>query len=144
MEFIRGFLLLVSRETPKGTGHTMDPMIRNILIGVAVFVILKFILSGHIDKNEDLAGLLKEGALLVDVRTPREFSNGHIKNAVNIPYDSITAGIKKKAKKKDKPIILYCHSAARAGVAKKMLVKAGYTRVINAGSLHRIHRILGQ
>ena len=122
----------------------MDSTTRNIIIFVVVFFLLKFFLGGKVDKQADLAELIAAGALLVDVRTPREFAGGHVKGAINIPVSSIAAGIQKKAKNKSKPIIVYCHSGARSGAAKKALLGAGYTNVVNAGSLHRIRGILGK
>ena len=122
----------------------MDSTTRNIIIFVAVFFLLKFFLGGKVDKQADLIELVASGALLIDVRTPGEFAGGHVKGAINIPVSSIAAGIQKKAKNKDKPIIVYCHSGARSGAAKKALLGAGYTNVVNAGSLHRIRGILGK
>ena len=122
----------------------MDSTTRNILIFIVVFFLLKFFLGGKIDKDADLTALIASGALLIDVRTPGEFAGSHIKGAINIPVSGIATGIQKKAKDKSKHIIVYCHSGARSGAAKKTLQNAGYTNVINAGSLHRIRNILGQ
>ncbi len=122
----------------------MDSTTRNIIIFIVVFFLLKFFLGGKVDKQADLAKLVESGALLIDVRTPNEFAGGHVKGAINIPVGSIASGIQKKAKDKSKPIIVYCHSGARSGAAKKALLNAGYTNVVNAGSLHRIRGILGE
>jgi len=121
----------------------MDPTTRTILIVAVAGILAKLFLGGKADKDADVPALIAAGALLVDVRTPGEFSGGHIKGAINIPVGSITAGIEKKAKDKSKAIIVYCHSGARSGAAKKSLIKAGYTNVVNAGSLHRMHKLLG-
>jgi rhodanese-related sulfurtransferase len=121
----------------------MDSTTRNIIIFIVVFFLLKFFLGGKVDKDADLSALIASGALLIDVRTPGEFSGGHVKGAINIPVGGIATGIQKKAKDKSKPIIVYCHSGARSGAAKKALLSAGYTNVINAGSFHRIRSILG-
>ena len=122
----------------------MDTTTRTILIIAVVAIVAKFIFGGKVDKDADVPSLIAEGALLIDVRTPGEFAGGHIQGAINIPVSSITTGIEKKAKDKSKSIILYCHSGARSGSAKKALVRAGYTNVINAGSTHRMHSILGK
>jgi len=122
----------------------MDSTTRNIIIFIAVFFLLKFFLGGKVDKDADLAALVASGALLIDVRTPGEFAGGHVRGAVNIPVGSLATGIQQKTKDKSKPIIVYCHSGARSGSAKKALLNAGYTNVVNAGSLHRIRGILGR
>ena len=122
----------------------MDTTTRTILIVAVAGILAKLLLGGRVDKNADVPALVASGALLVDVRTPGEFSGGHIKGALNIPVGSITAGIEKKAKDKSKPIIVYCHSGARSGSAKKALIRAGHTNVVNGGSLHRMRGILGQ
>ncbi|RKX34438.1 MAG: rhodanese-like domain-containing protein, partial [Verrucomicrobia bacterium] len=79
-----------------------------------------------------------------DVRTPGEYAGNHIKGSINIPVSSIATGIQKKAKDKSQAIIVFCHSGARSGAAKKALLQAGYTNVINSGSLHRMRKVLGQ
>ncbi|MBL7017040.1 MAG: rhodanese-like domain-containing protein [Kiritimatiellales bacterium] len=85
---------------------------------------------------------MQNGALVVDVRTPGEFAGGHIEDAVNIPYDVIGREIGSYAPDKDRAIILYCRSGPRAAVAKKSLIRAGYTQVINATSLRKMRKIL--
>lgn len=80
----------------------------------------------------DYRSLMEQGALIVDVRTPGEFTSGHIKGAVNIPLDTIrlkTAELKKK----NKVIITCCRSGNRSSMAKGILISAGIT-AYNGGS----------
>ena len=65
-------------------------------------------------------------AVLVDVRTPAEFSNGHIAGATNIDWtaDNYQAGFAKLDK--DKPVLLYCHSGGRSEQALEYLLGRGY------------------
>lgn len=65
----------------------------------------------------DLKALVEDGAIIIDVRTKGEFQGGHIKNAINIPVDSISTNLS-KIKNKDKPIITCCASGMRSGTAK--------------------------
>jgi len=72
----------------------------------------------------DYAELVRNGALIVDVRTPGEFAQGHIKGAVNIPLDSIRSRAS-ELKAKNKPVITCCRSGARSGSVKSILAEAG-------------------
>lgn len=80
--------------------------------------------------------LVSSGAMLIDVRTPSEFSSGHIQGAVNIPVTQIDARLPDLGEKSD-PIVLYCHSGARSARAKRILERAGFTSVSNLGAMSR-------
>ncbi len=71
----------------------------------------------------------------IDVRTAEEFSQKHVPDALNIPYDQIGAKIAEVGLAKDAVIHLYCGSGRRAGLAKETLESLGYTRVVNSGDL---------
>ncbi len=79
----------------------------------------------------DYNALLKKGAQLIDVRSPGEFSGGHIKGSVNIPLDILQKNISKI--KKDKPVITCCASGMRSASAKSILQANGFTEVVNGG-----------
>lgn len=72
--------------------------------------------------------------LVVDVRTPQEFNDGHLKDAINIPYTVISDQIAAHVENKDETIIVYCRSGRRSSIAKSTLEKIGYTNVLDAGS----------
>ena len=74
--------------------------------------------------------------VIIDVRTPQEFSEGHIDGAINIPYDQIESNLSllNKIKKEDN-ILLYCRSGHRAGIAKQTLGTLGYKNVQNGGGM---------
>lgn len=76
--------------------------------------------------------LAQEG-LLIDVRTPEEYVEGHVKDALLIPHTQFfTADI--PAKKNDS-IYLYCKMGPRAEFAAGVLKERGYTKVTNLGGL---------
>lgn len=79
-----------------------------------------------------LSEAIREGAFLVDVRTPAEFSSGSVKGAVNIPLDAIPGQLAKFKDKKN--IVVFCRSGARSGQAKSILEQNGYRNVINGGT----------
>src|SRR5579859_4601768 len=72
----------------------------------------------------------REDALLVDVREPGEFGAGHILGARNVPLARID-GSGDLAKRKDKPVIVYCEGGERAAKAAAALRKLGFSRVVN-------------
>jgi len=84
-----------------------------------------------IGPKADYKELLKNGAVIIDVRTKGEYQNGHIKNSVNIPLDSLPANLSKL--KKDKAIITCCASGMRSASAKSILKSNGFTEVHNGG-----------
>ena len=75
----------------------------------------------------------KAKGIWIDVRTPEEYQEGHLADAVNIPHDQIANKISATAADKNAPIHLYCKSGRRAGLAKQQLEKMGYTNVSNHG-----------
>lgn len=75
--------------------------------------------------------LVKEGAQIIDVRTPSEFQQGHIKGSVNIPLQVLSNQTTKI--KKDKAIILCCASGMRSASAKEILLTKGFSQVYDGG-----------
>ena len=80
----------------------------------------------------DYSELIKQGAIVLDVRSKNEFSGGHIKNFINIPVDQLNNNLS-KLKDKDKCIICCCASGMRSGAAKKILESRGYKAIYNGG-----------
>ena len=80
----------------------------------------------------DYAELVKQGAIILDVRSASEYASGHIKGAINIPVDQLANKLQ-QLKDKDKPIITCCASGMRSASAKNILVGKGYTQVHNGG-----------
>lgn len=71
------------------------------------------------------------GALILDVRTQGEFSSGHIPGAVNIPHDELASRLSELESESDRPLVVYCRSGKRAGLASSVLLEAGYTNVLH-------------
>jgi phage shock protein E len=89
----------------------------------------------------DYAQLVKEGAVIVDVRSKGEFDGGHINGSINIPVDQLTNNLN-KLKDKNKTIITCCASGMRSAVAKNTLKSNGYTQVYNGGGWSGLERKL--
>jgi rhodanese-related sulfurtransferase len=72
----------------------------------------------------DLAQKIKEGATIIDVRTPEEFKSGHVKGSINIPLDKVQNQLGKIDK--TKVVITCCRSGARSGMAADVLKRNGF------------------
>ncbi len=72
--------------------------------------------------------------LIIDVRTPQEYSQGHLKDAILIEYQNIVKEIPQYVQDKNTPIGLYCAAGARSGIAALMLAQHGYTHAVNLGA----------
>jgi rhodanese-related sulfurtransferase len=79
----------------------------------------------------DFKELIKNGAQIIDVRTPAEFKSGHIRGAVNIPLQTISSQLGRI--KKEKPVITCCASGMRSASAKSILKSNGFVEVYNGG-----------
>jgi rhodanese-related sulfurtransferase len=87
----------------------------------------------------EVKSIIENGAIIIDVRTPGEFSGGHVKGSVNIPLDKIQGNIA-KIKAYKKPIIVCCASGMRSSNAKRVLTKNGLEEVYDGGSWMSINR----
>jgi phage shock protein E len=86
--------------------------------------------------------LVQCGALLLDVRTPEEFRSGHLRGAVNVPSQEVGQRIVSLAPDKSSPVLVYCLSGGRSGIAKSNLRRLGYAEAHNLGSLKRARKIV--
>lgn len=78
------------------------------------------------------ADLVKQGAIILDVRSKGEYSGGHINGSMNISVDTLSSNLG-KLKDKNKTIITCCASGMRSASAKNILKSNGYTNVYNGG-----------
>jgi phage shock protein E len=75
-----------------------------------------------------------ENATVIDVRTPDEFSGSHYPNAINIPLNELPQRVD-EIKQMQQPIIAYCRSGNRSGMAVAILKQNGINDVHNGGGL---------
>lgn len=100
---------------------------------------LKYLLNikwkRSIEKNdinmEELKRLVSNGAILLDVRSPQEYKEGHLEGAISIPEYELKSRSKNELQDKNINIIIYCLSGSRSKKAKKILEKMGYHNVYN-------------
>lgn len=77
--------------------------------------------------QDAFAAMPQQGAdapFVLDVRTADEYASGHVPGAANIPYDQVAARLAEVPK--DRPVVLYCRSGRRAGLAAEVLKDQGY------------------
>ena len=96
-------------------------------IGMLLLIVLcSFSLVGCNTSNNTstLQQILEENNyIIVDVRTFEEYEEGHVKGAINIPYDEIDENVELS---KEKTILVYCRSGKRSSIAYKQLTSLGY------------------
>lgn len=101
---------------------------------VLVFIIIAFFayrFYRFLSVKKKIPLLLKEGAIIVDVRSVAEFKSRCNPQSLNIPLDRISTDFSKLDK--NKMIILCCASGARSSAALGILKKKGFNHIMNAG-----------
>ena len=80
----------------------------------------------------------KENAVLLDVRTPQEYREGHIPGSKNVPLQTLDK-VRSVVENKDAELFVYCYSGARSRQAAAALGQMGYTNVQNIGGIAAYH-----
>ena len=78
----------------------------------------------------------EKGYIILDVRTPDEFAEKHIPNAINIPNETIGTEEIAELPDKEQKILVYCRSGNRSKQAAEKLVKLGYANVVEIGGIN--------
>lgn len=118
-------------------------MVWKIVLVVAAFVLLKMLFNRTTQMSvADARAKLKEGALLIDVRTAGEFASRHLPGAINLALDDLDAKLLRRVKDKNQVLLLHCQSGMRSGVAMKKAKALGYANVFNIGSYSRAEKIV--
>lgn len=81
--------------------------------------------------KEEINLYIKDGATIIDVRSPQEYREGHIDGAISIPDYQIRKEIGKKIPNKDELIVVYCSTGHRSQNCQKILENLGYINVYN-------------
>lgn len=94
--------------------------------------------SGYrqINMDEALAVMEAEsGYIILDVRTPEEFGDGHIPGAVNVPNETIGSEEIPELPDQEQLILVYCRSGNRSKQASEKLAALGYTNIVEFGGI---------
>ena len=106
-----------------------------ILVSVFVFLLVAFVVNegkrgGAAISPNNLVNLVnRNGAVVIDVRDKKDFGNGHIAGAMNIPFSSIDSRVGELESYKEKPIVLVCKMGQHAGSIGRKLKSQGFEDV---------------
>ena len=73
---------------------------------------------------------------IIDVRSPEEFAAGHVKGAINIPFDQIEQNQNLLNTLKPSNLVVYCRSGRRAGIFEKTLTEKGFNLLHLSGDMN--------
>lgn len=107
-----------------------------VLLAIAVVAILYLRYGGARISGQEARELVESGALLVDVRSPEEFADGHIDGAINIPIQQLSGRLGELGDD-DGQIVVYCQSGGRSAMAKRLLESNGFENVHDLGGIGR-------
>lgn len=106
---------------------------KKLMTGLAAWLLAPLALAGGV---EDIsAAQLQEKmrqsdpVLILDVRTPEEFAEGHVPLAVNIAHTELEQNLDRISNWQDKEVVVYCRSGRRAGIAAEILGEHGFSNV---------------
>lgn len=112
---------------------------KNILF---MAIVLFFLWKQFGQTTDDVSGVDLSSAVIIDVRTPSEFANGHVKGAINIPVQNLNETDIAKVATKDQTLVLYCKSGGRSGTATSKLRDWGYQDVYNLKTQSQVEKAL--
>jgi rhodanese-related sulfurtransferase len=72
-----------------------------------------------------------DAPLILDVRTPAEYAEGHLPGAINISHDELAGRVDELGAERNAEVVVYCRSGRRAGLAESVLVESGFTNVLD-------------
>lgn len=106
-----------------------------IALMVVTFLLLQELIESVLRKFEMISPTLvvakmnNEDPVIIDVREPNEFKNGHIEAAINTPLSSFDKQVEKLSKFKHKPVIVICQTGTRSTTACKKFTSLGFDKV---------------
>ena len=114
-----------------------------LVLVMALIMTTVFILgscgTGYKKISQDEAMKIMEeesGYLIVDVRRPDEFAEGHIEGAINVPNEGIAEEMPEELPDKDQLLLIYCRTGRRSKEASEKLAKIGYKNVYEFGGIN--------
>ncbi len=115
MEFLKQNVWIIGLALGSGIGLLL-PLIKRSANG-----------SAAISATEAVVLMSRQQPLIIDVREPAEFAQGHLQGARNLPLAELTARLTEIQKFKQKPVLVYCQRGKRSAAACKQLQQAQFT-----------------
>jgi phage shock protein E len=106
-----------------------------VIVGAALIASAATCAADVVDIKADAllerARKMDESFVILDVRTPEEFAQGHVPGAINISHDKLADRISELLADKNKDVVLYCRSGKRAGLAAETLKANGFDKLLH-------------
>ena len=99
------------------------------LLGVLVWTTVSSAGPGQLSPADAVRLISREDAVVIDLRSDGEFRNGHIVNAVHVPFDQIEGRLQRLGKYRQRPVIAACGNGQRSASVIKRLRADGFARV---------------
>jgi len=115
VEFFRQNVLLIGLAIGSGLALLL-PMLSRSAAGISVLSVTEAVML-----------MSRKSALVLDVREPDEFAQGHLQGARNVPLSQLSARLKELEKFRDKPVLVVCERGRRANTAAKLLKAQSFT-----------------
>lgn len=112
-----------------------------VIVGVWLAFFLFRKMRGGIN-GEKAQELLRQGAVLLDVRGKNEFAEGHLPEAVNLPLNQLSEKVGEIVPSRETAVLCYCLSGNRSGTAVGQLRRMGYQNSFNLGSYSRAMKMV--
>ena len=100
------------------------------LLGALVWTSVSGVGSGQVSPADAVRLISREDAVILDVRPDGEFRNGHIVNAIHVPFDQIDSRLGRLGKYRKQPVIAACRTGQQSATVAKRLRSEGFERVL--------------
>jgi phage shock protein E len=115
-----------------------------LVLVIGVVVIAVFVRMFAFIPTKDACRYLQQGGAIVDVRTPEEFQERHVPNAINLPLSGLPSNVLDRFPNRDQVLLLHCLGGGRSTVAQRRLRAMGYVHAYNLGSFPRALRVASE
>ena len=99
------------------------------LLGALVWTSVSGVGSGQVSPADAVQLISREDAVVIDLRPDGEYRNGHIVNAIHVPFDQIESRLGRLGKFRKQPVIAACRTGQQSATAAKRLRSEGFERV---------------
>jgi len=105
-------------------------LVGSFAVLLALFVRNEMVRGGTTVSSQELVAMVNsQDALVLDIRDKKEFEEGHIVDAINIPHGNLESRVDELKKYKEKPIVITCKQGQHSGAAGTALKKMGFEHV---------------